>query len=667
MARPTRSPSPAFLVSLAALLALFHAVLGLTSKIGTSVTFDEIAHLTAGHIYNERGDFRFHPENGNLPQRWAALPMQWIDPRLPDPAENPDWAYAAVWAVGREFFYRSGNNTDFMIFAGRAMISLFSAATGLLIFFWARRLFGWSCAFVSLGFFAFSPTFLAHGSLATSDATMAFFFLAAVSAWWWQLERPTVFRLLLSSLTLGLACVAKFSAVLLGPMLGMLALLHLLREARQGRNLPRAVLHLLGVGFVHAAVAWCVIWAFYDFRFSAHSPGPSPLHFMHPWSLLLDDGTLPERLLAGFRHARVFPEAFIYGAAFVDEFSHNRIAFFRGQLGVDGWVEFFPFAFLVKTSLPVLIVTAAGLALWLWQMFHSRNRTALASQLWTVAPLATLLVFYWIAAIGSSLNIGHRHILPTYPVLFILIGGVPLLFASAKRLGWILLSVCAAWHVGESFTIRPHYLAYFNPLVGGPQRGYWHLVDSSLDWGQDIPGLSRWLQSHRAPGEPVYLEYFGMGDPTYEGIDARSLTPSSSTISLAEPWRALQPGLYCISATSLQQPQPYPRHGWAPGLEAVYQNLHRIALQVRDPAIGPAGVLAQEGITAPELSAHGNDYGRLRFQRLSTYLKIRRPEATIGYSIFVYRLTAAELAAATEGSAGDLLALVERAASTSTP
>ena len=79
------------------------------------------------------------------------------------------------------------------------------------------------------------------------------------------------------------------------------------------------------------------------------------------------------------------------------------------------------------------------------------------------------------------------------------------------------------------------------------------------------------------------------------------------------------------------------------------------------------GVLAQEGITAPELSAHGNDYGRLRFQRLSTYLKIRRPEATIGYSIFVYRLTAAELAAATEGSAGDLLALVERAASTSTP
>lgn len=665
MARPTRSPSPAFLVSLAVLLALLHAVLGLTSKIGTSVTFDEIAHLTAGHIYNERGDFRFHPENGNLPQRWAALPMQWIDPRLPDPAENPDWSYATVWAVGREFLYRSGNNTDFMIFAGRAMISLFSAATGLLIFFWARRLFGWSCAFVSLGFFAFSPTFLAHGSLATSDATMTFFFLAAVSAWWWQLERPTVFRLLLSSVTLGLACVAKFSAVLLGPMLGTLALLHLLRATRHGQNLSRAALHLLGVGVVHAAVAWCVIWAFYDFRFSAHEPSPSPLHFMHPWSLLLDDGTLTERLLAAFRHARVFPEAFIYGAAFVDEFSHARIAFFRGQLGVNGWVEFFPFAFLVKTSPPVLIVTAAGLALWLWQTLRSRNRPALAYRLWTVAPLLTLWVFYWIAALGSSLNIGHRHILPTYPVLFILVGGVPLLFASAKRLGWILLSVLAAWHVGESFTIRPHYLAYFNPLVGGPQHGYRHLVDSSLDWGQDLPGLSRWLRSHRTLDEPVYLEYFGTGDPTYEGIVAQSLTPSSNEVPQADPWRELQPGLYCISATALQQPEPYPRYGWGPGMESAYQMLHRMARLLRNPAIDSVGILAREGITSAQLADLGHDYARLRFQRLSTYLKIRRPDATIGYSIFAYRLDAAELAASTEGSIHELVALVEQAATSS--
>ncbi len=632
---------------------------------GTSVTFDEIAHLTAGHIYNKRGDFRFQPENGNLPQRWAALPIQWINPRLPETTNNPEWQHANIWVVGREFLYRSGNNTDLMIFAGRAMISLFSAATGLLIFFWARRLFGWKCAFVSLGFFAFSPTFLAHGSLATSDATMAFFFLAAVSAWWWHLERPSPLRLLLSSVTLGLACVAKFSAVLLGPMLSLLALLHLLGEARKGHDVPRAILRLLSLGFVHGLVAWCIIWAFYDFRFSAHESAQT-LQFVRPWSSLLDDGTLRESIFASLRSWHVLPEAFIYGAAFVDEFSQNRIAFFRGELGVDGWPEFFPFAFLVKTSLPVLVVTATGLVFWCRQALRSRTRAAAANQLWLVAPLLTLLALYWIAALGSSLNIGHRHILPTFPVLFILIGGVPLLFSSARRLGWTFLLICSGWHIGESFAIRPHYLAYFNQIIGGPQRAYWHLVDSSLDWGQDLPGLSRWLQAHRAPDEPVYLEYFGMGDPTYEGINAQPLTPSSE-IPQADPWRALQPGLYCISATALQQPQPYPRRGWGPGMEAIYQNLHLIARHVRDPAAGPAVVISQEGITAAQLSAAGNDYARLRFQRLSTYLKVRRPEATIGYSIFVYRLDADELKAATEGSASDLAAVVEEAVAASAP
>ena len=641
-------------------------MLGLTAKIGTSVTFDEIAHLTAGHTYNTLGDFRLHPENGNLPQRWAALPMQALQPLLPSDTDNPDWAHAHIWGVGREFFYRSGNNTDLMIFAGRAMISLFSAGTGLLIFFWARRLFGWRSAFVSLVFFAFSPTFLAHGSLATSDTTMAFFFLAAVSAWWWHLERPSFARLLLSSVTFGLACVSKFSAVLLGPMLILLGLLHLFREAHRRHDVGRAMLHLLRTCAVHGVVAWCVIWAFYDFRFSAHDELSPSLRFILPWERLLDAGTFQERMLAWLRDGKLLPEAFLYGAAFVDEFSRNRIAFFRGELGVDGWLGFFPFAFLVKTSPPVLLAAAIGLALWIRQALQSATRTTRTRQLWQAAPLLTLFSLYWIAALGSSLNIGHRHILPTYPVLFILIGGLPLLFSSARRFGWALLLACAGWHLTESVAIRPHYLAYFNQIIGGPQRAYWHLVDSSLDWGQDLPELSRWLQTHRQPHEPVYLEYFGMGDALYEGIQARSLTPSTE-IPMADAWLELQPGLYCISATALQRPRPYPRHGWSPGLETAYQNLHRLAQQIRDHAIGPTGVLRQEGIDAAQLSTLADDYARFRFQRLATYLKLRQPDATIGYSIFAYRLGAGELAAATEGSTDDFVALIEHAAAASAP
>src|SRR5439155_13724202 len=123
------------------------------------------------------------------------------------------------------------------------------------------------------------------------------------------------------------------------------------------------------------------------------------------------------------------------------------------------------------------------------------------------APLLVLLGVYWAAALVSHLNIGHRHLLPIYPPLFILAGG------ALPRLRVPL----AALAVAEGLLAWPHYLAYFNPIAGGARNGYRHLVDSSLDWGQDLPGLQR--------HHPAYLAYFGTGSPRYYGIVA-SLLPS---------------------------------------------------------------------------------------------------------------------------------------------
>src|ERR1700726_973187 len=61
------------------LIALFIAVLYGTMAIVAvdtkSPTFDEPQHLTAGYSYWIKNDFRLDPENGNLPARFAALPL----------------------------------------------------------------------------------------------------------------------------------------------------------------------------------------------------------------------------------------------------------------------------------------------------------------------------------------------------------------------------------------------------------------------------------------------------------------------------------------------------------------------------------------------------------------------------------------------------------------
>jgi hypothetical protein len=99
--------------------------------------------------------------------------------------------------------------------------------------------------------------------------------------------------------------------------------------------------------------------------------------------------------------------------------------------------------------------------------------------------------------------------------------------------------------------VYPHYLAYFNELGGGPRNGYRSMVDSSLDWGQDLKGLGAWL-AERGITEPIDLCYFGMADPRYHGIPHVNL-PGCYALEPAEPFeRAGGAGYLAISATHLQ-------------------------------------------------------------------------------------------------------------------
>src|SRR5436305_14413767 len=64
-----------FAIIIAFLLAALHAVLAITAAMEKSPTFDEPTHLTAGYSYWLKNDYRLDPENGNLPARWAAIPL----------------------------------------------------------------------------------------------------------------------------------------------------------------------------------------------------------------------------------------------------------------------------------------------------------------------------------------------------------------------------------------------------------------------------------------------------------------------------------------------------------------------------------------------------------------------------------------------------------------
>jgi len=657
----------------AAVVALVagHALLAWTATLGKSNVFDEPLHQTAGTTYWLLRDFRIQPENGNLPQRLFALPVVAEAQRYRLPStESRAWRESAQWTIAHRFWFREGNDFRRMLTRGRAVAALVGAGVVALVYAWSRRLFGPRGALLSAALAAFSPNLLAHGPLMTSDAIFALLLPGFLWALWTALHRATPAAWLGSALVCGLLFVSKFSAPLALPMTALLAALRVAAarpwpwraggRAGEIRGRGRQALAAAALGALHAVVVLGVVWAAYGFRHAAMaSPAPGA-HLFDPWPQLLADPSPVKRVVAFAREHRLLPEAFLYGLAFVQEHARARFAFFAGEFGLRGWWTFFPVAVAIKT--PLALFALLGLAAASGRAGRAVPRAARAGA-YRLAPLVVGMAVYGAASLGASVNVGLRHVLPLYPFAFVLAGAAARWIQPPQprhprhprhRLGGAAVVLCALLFIAASWSIRPHYLAYFNTLVG-PANGHRWLVDSSLDWGQDLPALAHWLDANARPDEPVFLSYFGSSYPPAYGVEAFALPSYHDWTGPAPgPAFALAPGLYAISATNLRAVYTWPQGPWTAAREARYRTVReQVAPRLRgpEPAARRARWLASE-----RGAALYREYHALRFARLAAWLRTteRAPDAMPGYSILVYRLGADALREALHGEPPEL-------------
>ena len=690
------------IAAVAGLLAVYY-VLAISAASQKSMTFDEMAHLTAGYTYWAYNDYRLHPENGNLPQRLGALPAVLGGASFPR-LEQPAWTSSNVYTIGDQFLYSSGNDADTVLRRSRAVMALLGVALGALIYVSARRLVSPAGAWVSLLLFVFSPTFLAHGPLVTSDMAAALFFTAAVDAIWIALHRVTPGTVLGTAVLLGGAFLSKLSA----PILIVVAIVMTIVRQIDGRPLTfgfpgrfvecasrwRQLAVIFGAAVIVGLLTWTLIWASFGFRYSAFVAATTGKDAF--LGQISEQPGAAGWLLSTAGRLHLLPEAYLYGAGLTVQFAAERAAFLKGQFSTTGWWWYFPYAFAVKTTIPAMIVGLLALAALVrrWRTLEPGQtpiQRAKAS-LYAATPLLTLIGVYGIFALTSNLNIGHRHLLPVYPALIILAGGAaswlqpvfgrgrtaepqsaralrkprgrgpqsaarsPVSGSRAagrgpRRLIGIATLAALAWHIAESVTIRPDYLAYFNQLAGGPSQGYRHLADSSLDWGQDLPTLKRWLDREglQHPGAAtVYLSYFGTARPDYYGIKAIPLAGFIDRRA-PQPPEPLGGGVYCISATVLDVIGPsFYKPDDETNYQAAFKNLIAFARASENEQTWSA-LLRQTG----EQYWHDlfKQFDQLRTGRLVAFLRDRQPDAMIGYSILIYRLTEADVSLAVNGPA----------------
>lgn len=483
-----------------------------------SVTFDEPAHLLAGYSCVALGDFHHVPDHPPLVKLLSGLMVRSLNPRI----DTANWQKDDVWVLATKFFYQ-WNDADQVLFRGRLAIVLLSLMLGVVIFLAAWEIYSWKAGCLALTLYLFNPDFLAHGHLVTTDVGAASFFFISTYCFWRALNQLSLGRIFLTGLTIGLLLLTKFSSFLIFPIIFLMSVAFLVKgftiQAPVLRLLKRSttlesVLHksagIAGLILASILISWAMIWAGYGFRYRI-SPDPVFSQRLDWWQFELQPG-LPVDMALWARQHKLLPEGYIYGFANLTKIIDGRRSFLLGRVSTGGSWYFFPITFLVKTPLAFIVLIFLS-------VYLARKRG------WDLRVNSLLLlppVFYFLYACSTPLNIGHRHIMPIYPFLIVWVSGLAIVYDEPlRRITRYAITLLLAWNIVSVSMVYPHFLAYFNEIAGGPSNGYRWLVDSNLDWGQDLKGLAEWRRAH--PDEALYLSYFGLGNPVYYQLDARAI------------------------------------------------------------------------------------------------------------------------------------------------
>jgi hypothetical protein len=472
---------------LAAAPILLMVVLQIASVRQESQTFDEGVHLAAGYRYWHSGDFSLNVEHPPLQKLISSAMMFLLGPPLP--ADEKLLIDQSEFA--RAFLYKGPLDADRMLFYGRLPTILLSVLLAIAAAWAGRRFFGALAALPAVWLCALDPNLIAHGRYITTDMASALLYFLTVVLWVDYWLTPSLRRAAFASFAAGLALAAKFSMIILVPLLPALLALHWLLVRPGRRTIIRSAVVLAGC----AVVAVVIVAAMY---------APETWRVLHGRVINVQPETV-----RGF----VLP-AHTYFTGLRTVFDHNsegHTAFLLGQVSSTGWWYYFPMVFLVKSPLAALLLAALALGIGLWK-FPGLWRRPAEGFVWAALAAAPLL--YFAVTLASRINLGVRHLLPIYPFLYLL--GAAALFSVLPRRRFLAVAgILVALQTGETLTAYPEYLGYFNPAAGGRAAGPRFLLDSNVDWGQDLKKLKSHMEQQPAP---LCLDYFGSFEPSWYGV-----------------------------------------------------------------------------------------------------------------------------------------------------
>jgi len=460
-----------------------------------SITIDEIVMIPSGYYHVAAANFDLVYEHPPLSKIVAAVPLLFIQPEevRPDQIVNgpgsPDTRYAYI----EKFWDNNLQKFQWLSFWPRVFMIGLSVALGLLMFRFARELFDGLGATLAVGLFALEPTVLAHGRVVQTDIPAAFGYLLFVFTLYRYAFEHSIKRAVWLGIAIGLAVLTKFSMLLVGPIVVVYFGIQIWKRTRANQTWTRSALHCLIAGIVSIVT----INAAYLFQHRRLAPWDvETIHDMFPTTATV---LTPLTNVLSY----IVPVEFVLGI--LRQIWHNGVGHSAGLLGMyseTGWWYYFPVAFILKTTIPFLLLSLTALAWSGSQVIRKRD----LNHVWLLAPFAIYTLF----VLFSRIDIGIRYYLPAYPFLFMLGGALLASSLKSRKLaswGTVVAVLLGIWIGVEAVRAFPNHISYMNQLAVGKPH-WWYLSDSNVEWGDEAPALAAYL---RARGETRVRSAF-LGD-----------------------------------------------------------------------------------------------------------------------------------------------------------
>ena len=484
----------------------------LTALARKSLTNDEFYNIPAGYYNLATRDFAINNVHPPFVRMIAAAPLLSLRLNTPprQPAEN---AISGGHETFSAFWFANLDHLDQIAFWSRVPMVALTLVLGVIIFLFARKLFGARAAILAVLLFSLEPTVLAHGRIVQTDVPAALFYLFFCFMLFRFANQPTIQMALAVGLACALGLLTKSSLIITVPLFAVVAVILFWRARRLKLKRATIVFEVL-LALLIMILAINAVYFFQRMPLEANDARWLAAEFPTRFHLIL-------RVIHGL--ARILPPYFLFVFAVVSGINQEGWpASLLGMYSQTGWWYYFPVAFALKTTLPFLLVSVAALAWSIWKLFAGKK----IEFLWLIIPLA----LYAALTMSSNINIGIRHFLPVFPFLFILGGAFidRVLKVTHRHLAFVMIALPLCLMGIETVRAFPDYTSYLNQLAWS--RPHWYyLSDSNVEWGDDTGALAAYLREHgetkvRAAllGGWITLARYGV-----EYVDATSANPDS--------------------------------------------------------------------------------------------------------------------------------------------